>query len=92
MVDVLPEIERFFTSPSGINHPTLFEKEGTETANADDISRFFDFQANEQYIKENKLITNGKHLPYNPILKERAREMRKNQTPMEQKLWKEFFQ
>ncbi|MFQ3599312.1 MAG: endonuclease domain-containing protein [Chloroherpetonaceae bacterium] len=33
------------------------------------------------------LITNGNSLPYNPNLVERAREMRKNMTNAEKKLW-----
>ncbi len=33
------------------------------------------------------LITNGNSLPYNPDLVERAREMRKNMTDAEKKLW-----
>ncbi len=33
------------------------------------------------------LITTGFHLPYNPKLIERARELRKNMTPAEKKLW-----
>jgi very-short-patch-repair endonuclease len=33
------------------------------------------------------LITNGYHLPYNPDLMERARELRRNMTPAERQLW-----
>ena len=33
------------------------------------------------------LITNGYHLPYNPDLVERARELRRHMTPAEEKLW-----
>jgi len=33
------------------------------------------------------LITNGYHLPYNPDLVERARELRRNMTPAERQLW-----
>jgi very-short-patch-repair endonuclease len=36
-----------------------------------------------------KLITSDFFLPYNPELKERARELRKNMTPAERKLWRE---
>ena len=41
--------------------------------------------------KENNLITTGFHLPYNPKLVARAREMRKNPTPVEKKLWYGFL-
>ncbi|MBL7995974.1 endonuclease domain-containing protein [bacterium] len=41
--------------------------------------------------KSNNLITNGRHLPYNPDLKERARVLRKNMTPAEKKLWHEYL-
>ena len=37
--------------------------------------------------RDNNLITTGYHLPYNPELVEQAREMRKNPTPAEKKLW-----
>ena len=36
---------------------------------------------------KNDLITTGFHVPYNPKLKERARELRKNMTEAEKKLW-----
>lgn len=41
--------------------------------------------------KERGLITTGYHLPYNPELVERARELRKNPTPAEQKLWNDLL-
>lgn len=37
--------------------------------------------------KDRNLINTGFNLPYNPKLVERAREMRKNPTPAEKKLW-----
>ena len=40
---------------------------------------------------QNGLITTGYHVPYNPKLKQRARELRKNMTQAEQKIWKEFL-
>ena len=43
------------------------------------------------HVKNRKLITTGFHLPYNPQLVDRAREMRKNPTPAEQKLWVGFL-
>ena len=42
------------------------------------------------YGKTN-LITNGYHVPYNPKLKERSRELRKNMTGPEKKLWLSFL-
>jgi len=41
--------------------------------------------------KERNLITTGFHIPYNPKLKERARELRKNMTEAESKLWHDFL-
>ena len=41
--------------------------------------------------KQKILITTGYHLPYNPELKERARELRSNPTPAERKLWYQFL-
>lgn len=38
-------------------------------------------------IRKRNLIYKGGHLPYNGDLLERAREMRKNPTPAELKLW-----
>jgi very-short-patch-repair endonuclease len=38
-------------------------------------------------LKERGLITTGFHLPYNPNLVDLARQMRKNQTEAEKKLW-----
>ncbi len=41
--------------------------------------------------KYNQLITNFKELPYNPIFKERAKEMRNNSTKGEIKFWCELL-
>ena len=38
-----------------------------------------------------KFITTGYHLPYNSRLKESARELRKNMTDVEEKLWYGFL-
>jgi very-short-patch-repair endonuclease len=38
-----------------------------------------------------RLITNGKHIPYDPELVPLARDLRKNMTKQEQKLWYEFL-
>jgi adenine specific DNA methylase Mod/very-short-patch-repair endonuclease len=40
-----------------------------------------------EVAKARSLITNGYHLPYNPDLVERARELRRHMTPAEEKLW-----
>lgn len=37
------------------------------------------------------LITNGRHIPYNPKLKKRSQELRKNMTQPEKKLWFNFL-
>ena len=42
-------------------------------------------------MKKNGLITTGFHIPYNPKLKERAHELRKNMTGAEKKIWHEFL-
>ncbi len=42
-------------------------------------------------LKERGLVTNGFCLPYNPNLTVRANELRKNMTPMENKLWVELL-
>jgi len=41
--------------------------------------------------KDHSLITTGFHLPYNPKLVERARQMRQNPTEAEKKLWYSFL-
>jgi very-short-patch-repair endonuclease len=38
-------------------------------------------------IKERGLVTTGFHLPYNPNLIDLARQIRKNQTEAEKKIW-----
>jgi type I restriction enzyme S subunit len=50
--------------------------------------RFFD----EDELKKRGLISDGGYLPYNPKLKEKARELRNNMTVSEKKLWKDFLQ
>ncbi|MBD2299247.1 endonuclease domain-containing protein [Nostoc sp. FACHB-87] len=39
----------------------------------------------------NKLNSSDFHLPYNPKLVERAKELRKNMTPAEKKLWCDYL-
>lgn len=38
-------------------------------------------------LRKRGLIWNGRHLPYNPALIEKAKLLRKNPTPAEKKLW-----
>ena len=49
----------------------------------------FAFHESSDYLKERWLISDWKYLPYDPLLKERARELRKNMTPAEKKIWKQ---
>jgi len=42
-------------------------------------------------VKERGLIWNGRHLPYNPDNVEKAKELRKNETKTEKKLWYNFL-
>ncbi len=42
-------------------------------------------------VKKRGLIWRGNHLPYNPENVEKARILRKNETPAEKKLWREFL-
>jgi very-short-patch-repair endonuclease len=43
-------------------------------------------------MKKDGLVSTGFHIPYNPKLNQRARELRKNMTAAEKKLWSEFLQ
>lgn len=42
-------------------------------------------------LKNRGLITTGFHLPYNPTLVSRAKEMRKYMTDAEKKFWQEYL-
>ena len=42
-------------------------------------------------LKNKNLLKTNFHLPYNPQLVERAKELRKNMTPAEKKLWNEYL-
>jgi very-short-patch-repair endonuclease len=42
-------------------------------------------------LRKRGLVWNGKNLPYNPENVTKARELRKNMTPQERKLWYEFL-
>ena len=46
---------------------------------------------NKEEITRRGLIYTGFHLPYNPCLVDRAKELRKNMTPAEKKLWYDFL-
>jgi len=46
---------------------------------------------NEEYLKSRWLVFGGRYLPYNPDLQDRAKQMRKNMTVAEQKLWDELL-
>lgn len=41
--------------------------------------------------KKRSLISSNFHLPYNPKLIKRAKEMRKNPTPAEKKIWTQYL-
>ena len=46
----------------------------------------------KDWLMNRGLVWNGRPMPYNPDLKERAKELRKNMTKAERKLWYEFLQ
>jgi very-short-patch-repair endonuclease len=45
----------------------------------------------DEHFKKRGLVFIGRHVPYNPRLTARARELRKNMTPTERKLWFNFL-
>lgn len=47
---------------------------------------------NADTLKQRGLISTGFHVPYNPRLMERARDLRRHMTPAESKLWFEYLQ
>ena len=49
------------------------------------------FEVTNEFIKSRWLIQVNKRLPYNPDLKERAKELRKNITKAEKKIWFDFL-
>jgi very-short-patch-repair endonuclease len=51
-----------------------------------------DFLFTAEDIKRRGLIFTCRHLPYNPLLVPRAKELRKHMTPAELRLWREFLQ
>ena len=46
---------------------------------------------NAEDIERRGLIFTGRHIPYNPQLIEHAKELRRNMTPAEKKLWSGFL-
>lgn len=49
------------------------------------------FRYSKEELTGRHLISTGCHVPYNPDLKQRARELRNNQTSAEKKLWEEVL-
>lgn len=50
------------------------------------------FEITPEFLKQRWLMKANNRLPYNPNLKERVRELRKNMTEAEKKLWHQFLQ
>ena len=48
-------------------------------------------QFDKNSLSKRHLIFNGRHLPYSPDLKQQAKELRKNMTKAERKLWFEYL-
>ena len=67
-----------------------FEIENIFENSENKIDNTLDLFSKETLI-ENGLISSGYHLPYNPKLVERAKELRKNMTEAERKLWNEYL-
>jgi len=67
-----------------------FEIENIFENSENKINNTLDLFSKETLI-ENGLISSGYHLPYNPKLVERAKELRKNMTEAERKLWNEYL-
>jgi len=63
-------------------HKPLFIKEGFGVIQLSDWMSW-----TKEEIKRRGLVSTGFHLPYNPDLKERSRELRKNMTDAEKKIW-----
>ena len=49
------------------------------------------FEFTQEFLKSRGLILGTSHLPYNPKLVDKARELRKNMTNAEEKLWFEYL-
>jgi very-short-patch-repair endonuclease len=67
----------------------LTEKKFDSTGLPGDL--FTAYNLDPEVIKKRGLITDGYYLPYNPKLKERAREIRKHMTECEKILWYQFL-
>jgi len=46
-----------------------------------------DSNSSKRLLRKRGLISTGYHIPYNPKLKQRARELRKNMTLAEKRMW-----
>ena len=49
------------------------------------------FEVTNEFIKSRWLIQVNKRLPYNPDLKDRAKNLRRNMTRAEKKIWFDFL-
>jgi very-short-patch-repair endonuclease len=64
----------------------IFEQVDSKESDEDVLNLF-----SKDELRKEGLISNGYHLPYNPKLVERARELRKNMTEAEKKIWYGFL-
>jgi adenine specific DNA methylase Mod/very-short-patch-repair endonuclease len=64
----------------------IFEQADSEKGNENLLNLF-----SKDELRKEGLISNGYHLPYNPKLVEKARELRKNMTEAEKKIWYGFL-
>jgi len=64
----------------------IFEQVDSKESDEDVLNLF-----SKDELQKEGLISNGYHLPYNPKLVERARELRKNMTEAEKKIWYGFL-
>jgi hypothetical protein len=69
--------------------PAPFMKGGEDI---EDSKEKIKLEFSQEFLKERGLIFNGYHLPYNPELKERSKELRTNMTKAEEYIWKNFLQ
>lgn len=51
------------------------------------VQRVITHMLDKRLLKQRGLITSGYHLPYNPKLKEAARQLRRNLTEPEKRIW-----
>ncbi len=72
-----------------LDSPPLRGGKGSEASQGG--LRYLDKNYLDQRLKQFNFVYNGKHLPYRDDLKELARDLRKNQTKAEKKLWYEYL-